>query len=798
MRLWELSSDDRRPASRLKRRLCLESLESRRLLAALPLGASPWDTAEYMLGRVAVVPILFESNGQIDADTEDWDAASIDAALSKIEQGLQWWVDALDSLGTAHELEFVIDDQFARAPFETPYELISRTSQSHTTALGSFLQAEGYGSEASLEAAIKAFNHDARLRLETDWAFSIVLINSANDADGMFASGSEFGQAFAYPGGQYIVSPSTRPISTITHEVGHIFWARDEYPGGGSWTDHRGYYNAQNWNAANNPTPGFVQEPSIMRSGGGLNESYQTYRLPESTMAMIGWRDSDGNGVFDVLDVPLKLTGSGYYDAASQRFVFTGQAAAVALPNQNSSGHQNDITLNRVDRIEYRLDGGVWQTALTVGQPTVELQFQIDVGPFEQLQLRAIDDSVGVTSAVYQTTGNAPLLAGATLGGWAYHIDDSSAPALPPTPQGLSPGTTQITAQLSLADGSPLPSGRLDPNEFAVGSELTQVGATSLSAIGSVVDDVVVVLPSATDPQRQVWGMFNRQTGDWESAWTPDRSLSIAFDSPIGEVSLEAWGLRGWTWPSYARLEAYDADGNLIARTTSDRLERGDSQRLTVHDPNGRIVRIRAVGHAASNVEFGQLQYGVSDSQTVGPGGAFHFSGLADGDYRLQLTSQNLVYQPIVSEQVVRVVDGTADWVDAEFRRVRSPWHNPLNHADVDVSGTVEPLDALLILNSLSRGGGPRVLQDPQPNEPFYDTNNDGLITPLDALVVLTQLSQQRQSGSGESAPVGKAGAHEQVFATWPMPFERRETTAVDEKIHWQSNPIGLLPPLNR
>lgn len=771
------------------RRLRLESLENRQLLAAmplgagqLPLGASQWDTAEYMLGRVAVVPILFESDGRIDANSENWDAASIDAAIAKIQQGVQWWSDALDSLGTAHDLEFVIDDQFARQPFQTPYELISRPSQFHSEALGSFLEDQGYGDSYSLEAAMKAFNHDARVRLNTDWAFSIVLINSANDDDGMFGPGTEFNQAFAYPGGLYVVSPSTRPVSTITHEVGHIFWARDEYPGAGSWTDRRGYYNAQNWNAANNPTPGFVQEPSIMRSGTGLNLSYQSYQLPASTMAMIGWQDSDGNGIFDVLDVPLSLTGSGFYDVASGLFSFSGHASAVALPNQNSVGHQNDITLNRVDRIEYRLDEGPWQTAWAVGQQSAELNFQIQVAAFANLQLRAIDDSVGVTSDVYQTDGVRPLLAGSSLTGWVYEQSSGSAAGV----AAISPSTTRVTVSLTAADGSPLPAGQLQPSAYPSGSELSAIDGMQLVALGAVVDGRVAVLPSQAQSDRQVLAMYNRQTSRWDTAWATDRSLSVQFDQPTGQVSVTAWGLVTVGWPSYARLEAYDRDGNLITRTTSELLERGQQQTLTVHDPAGRIASIRAVGHANSVVEFGQLQYGIAATQTVVGGGAYGFSGLADGRYRVALSSQNLTYQAAVSEQMIDVSSGNPSLLSSELVRVRSPWNNPVDFSDVNVSGSTEPLDALLILTELSRGG-PRVLQNPRPGERFYDTNNDGWITPLDALMVLNELSRQRRSGSGETA-----------FLYWSQPQEKRDQTPDDEKIRLESSPIGLSPPLNR
>ncbi len=49
-----------------------ECLERRQLLAAVPFGASADDTAEFMLGEVLVSVVLLESNGQLDADTENW------------------------------------------------------------------------------------------------------------------------------------------------------------------------------------------------------------------------------------------------------------------------------------------------------------------------------------------------------------------------------------------------------------------------------------------------------------------------------------------------------------------------------------------------------------------------------------------------------------------------------------------------------------------------------------------------------------------------------------------------------
>ena len=33
-----------------------------------------------------------------------------------------------------------------------------------------------------------------------------------------------------------MIVPAGRPASTFAHEIGHMFWARDEYPGGGSYS----------------------------------------------------------------------------------------------------------------------------------------------------------------------------------------------------------------------------------------------------------------------------------------------------------------------------------------------------------------------------------------------------------------------------------------------------------------------------------------------------------------------------------------------------------------------------------
>ncbi len=106
----------------------LEKLEPRWVRASLPFGAVPNDTAEYMLGRVAVTPIFLESTGQVDASTENWNSAHINEVYGKINEGFQWWKDLLATKSSVHSLDFVVDTTYVNTPSPTAYEPINRSS----------------------------------------------------------------------------------------------------------------------------------------------------------------------------------------------------------------------------------------------------------------------------------------------------------------------------------------------------------------------------------------------------------------------------------------------------------------------------------------------------------------------------------------------------------------------------------------------------------------------------------------------------------------------------------------------
>ena len=391
--------------------MAFEALEDRNLLASLPYGTSELDLAEIMVGRVAVTVAFFESLGivapGVDQSTEDWTPTLIEETKAKVAEGLQWWVDTLAAQNSVHSLEFDIDWTYADDPVVTLEEPINRRSDDFIKWGSRFFEAVGFENASSTTFLdnLETFNHQQRVEREANWAFTIFVANSENDPDDSWAGGT-LSRAFALPQEKLIVLPSGRPASTTAHEAGHMFWALDEYQGVGNFSTTRGVYNTQNTNAWNNPDQDYVREPSIMDRSAGLAGSpleiaYANQTSSQSSLEMIGWRDSDGDGIFDILDVPHTLVGSGFYDAEQSRYVFRGSAKVGTLPNLNprpgestaAGSQQNDFTLNKISHLEYRIDNGPWQQL-----PTQYDDYEVDLnvfipisGAFNQLELRAVD-----------------------------------------------------------------------------------------------------------------------------------------------------------------------------------------------------------------------------------------------------------------------------------------------------------------------------------------------------------------------------------------------------------------------
>lgn len=739
----------------------LEVLESRRVRAALPYGAAPNDTGEFMLGRIAVTPVLLESNGQVDPSTENWNKAHIDEVLSNLGQGLEWWQDLLATKTSAHSLQWVVDRTYADQPVQTAYEPINRVSNDYALWTQEFLMRIGFNKSSSLEENMRAFNDSQRQKQNADWSFTIFIVNSQQEADGTFAQGGSFSRAFAFAGGLFFVTPSTRPASTFAHETGHMFWARDEYAGGGSYYLQRGYYSTQNTNGVdNNPDPKFQQAASIMSAGALLDTAYTDVISPASTLAMIGWQDSDGDGIFDVLDVPLRLDGVGRIDVTTGNYHFVGQAKVQTLPNRNPSGLGNDITLNKVSRIEARIGEGQWQTVLQPDAYEAALDLSIPVAGQSggTLQLRAVDDATGITSNLFEGAIGALPDATPLTGINGFVWNDANANGLfDAIESGLGAQQVRLVDQ----SGKPLNLQRaIEPDTQVPGViPSTAYPGVLLSAVGPDANgNLGVFNDSAATTGSKVFRPYSVAQVGYASGWNQRRQLKIEFALPTSYVSADIIG----TGRSYGRLELYSSNGTLLDRVTTAQLAAGQSQKLELGRPTPDIAYAIVRGHMGTDIGIDNVWYGPKTQTTTDSFGRYAFTSLPAGNYGVQIVLSSVVsrvtspagaQQDLAWQSQQATQNQPLEHIDFGINYQNTPWHNAKLAADVNDDGHVTAIDALLVINQINQDAGSALTGSNIPFTPYIDVSNDAFITPLDALMVINAINSGTGSGEADATP---------------------------------------------
>lgn len=345
--------------------------------AAAPYGAGFYDTSEYLMGKVAVNIIFVQSDGSINPRTEtgNWTTTKKNAVVTGVTQAMTWWA----ARNSAANLSFVYNN----ATITTGYEPINCNavwdSLPETAAcpngeedwIKQVMGKLGY-TEPDYGDRVFRYNNDMRLANSADWSFTIFMVDSAVDSDGEFPDGYF---AYAYLGGPFMVMTYNNGgygignlNAVAAHETGHIFYALDEYAESNCTTSERsGYLNGPNTNCENGGSP----VACIML---GQTGPYNTPAVCPHTAHMLGWDDDDPvNTVIDILDQPpttalnafapdpttntspvyygMAHSTSAYTNSNQYNFAWTGPRAA------------NNISINRIASVEYRVDGGAWAAA---------------------------------------------------------------------------------------------------------------------------------------------------------------------------------------------------------------------------------------------------------------------------------------------------------------------------------------------------------------------------------------------------------------------------------------------------
>ena len=325
------------------------ALQAQAAAASLTPGFN--QTSEFMLGSVAVGLILPESDGTIDPNLTDWTVEQRARVLDEVTQGLEWW----SQLAPPARLSFVIDDH-ATTPVTTGYEPITHPYVDEGLWIGETLARLGYASGSHF-LRVRTYLNDLRETYHTDWAFAIFVVNSLGDADAAFDDGYF---AYAYVGGPFMAMTYDNAgygighMDAVTaHETGHIFRALDQYAGANiPCAAQSGYLGVETQNSQSAGCASNVA--SIMRGG---VYPYDINAIDPYARGQIGWRDSDGDGIFDPVDTTptLSLTATAQ---SGNVWSYRGQATDSAYP----STLRPLTTINRV-WVEYSVGGGAWAPA---------------------------------------------------------------------------------------------------------------------------------------------------------------------------------------------------------------------------------------------------------------------------------------------------------------------------------------------------------------------------------------------------------------------------------------------------
>lgn len=348
--------------------------------SAAPYGAGFYDTSEYLMGKVAVAIVFPQSNGSLQAKTEinNWTEAKKAAVVGGVQEAMGWWAER----NSAANLSFV----YVTTTVPTGYEPINCNAMGTSSPatppcnngeedwIKDVMGRMGY-SENDYGARVYHYNNDVRAANHTDWAFTIFVVDSDKDLDGEFPD-NYF--AYAYLGGPFAVTTYDNDsygigyyAPVIAHEMGHIFYAQDEYAASGCTpASYTGYLNIANSNCENG---GSSNAGCIMRGDIG---PYYTPAVCDYTRNMLGWRDGNSNGVPDIADLPPTTALSPFApdpttNATPAYYGMAHSTSAYANDNPytDDTSHyyytsaRNNISVNRIASVEYKVDGGAWLAA---------------------------------------------------------------------------------------------------------------------------------------------------------------------------------------------------------------------------------------------------------------------------------------------------------------------------------------------------------------------------------------------------------------------------------------------------
>jgi hypothetical protein len=336
----------------------------------LPYGAATMDQSAFAMGTMQWNVIFVENDGSVANRREFWTSSERDNIRSRISESERYWEGLTSNLNPACRLSINVNYINDGNPLTVPYEPSSDQSEnwmnSAMAKLGSYNSSDRFTN-------VRNFNQDTRLAAGVNWSTTLFLIDNTTYERTSYA--------YAYWGGPFAVLENN-PAGwgpenfnmILAHEMGHIFFAHDEYAGSGRTTaEYGGYLNVANSNASldGNHRPVNPPQPNalMLNSGDSIKNASHlvdgTYAPSLPSREMVGLRDTDADGIPDILDTPPIVTGNTEgSDPNAGLFLFSGVVQVSTLVNLNPlskgfSNSNNGMTINTISSAYYVLDGGI-------------------------------------------------------------------------------------------------------------------------------------------------------------------------------------------------------------------------------------------------------------------------------------------------------------------------------------------------------------------------------------------------------------------------------------------------------